>query len=218
MTPVQLHDIALTLENDGKFYREYRAFCNDGGSDSQLPKTRRNRINQACKRLGLQSTKRSDREQLRRYLDDIWNTDAVDDWEGDDPHIDDADVEFWLESVKYPTDLGPFKARVKKIVDDVDALCSTPTTPKEKVMNSTAIVVTSQVLLNGKPVDSLDDSTIFDVIRTQESEIEALKGIKAQPKRLVAEINKRQAGIDALVAYLDAKGGTAPVVAAVPAV
>ena len=42
----------------------------------------------------------------------------------------------------------------------------------------------------------MTNAEIFDLI-------EALKKIKAQPKKLVAEIAEREAGIAALVAHLD---------------
>jgi hypothetical protein len=51
----------------------------------------------------------------------------------------------------------------------------------------------------------MSNSEIFSLIAVQEAEIEALKKIKTQPKKLVAEIAKRQAGIEALVAHLDSK-------------
>jgi hypothetical protein len=58
------------------------------------------------------------------------------------------------------------------------------------------ITVTTITLVNGVDASKMTNAEIFDLI-------EALKKIKAQPKKLVAEIAEREAGIAALVAHLD---------------
>ena len=81
-----------------------------------------------------------------------------------------------------------------------------PTTPKEITMNKTAIIeITTKTLVNGIDVKDLDDSAIYDLIARQEAEIKRLEAIENKPKKLVAEIEKRRAGIKALVDYLDSK-------------
>lgn len=82
------------------------------------------------------------------------------------------------------------------------------TTPeKEPIMDAktTIIEVTTKTLVNGKDVKEMPDAEIYQLIADQEAEIERLNAIKAKPKKLVAEIEKRQGGIAALVAYLDSK-------------
>lgn len=79
-------------------------------------------------------------------------------------------------------------------------------TEKEPIMNKTAIIeVTTKTLVNGTDVKELDDSAIYDLIAQQEAEIKRLEAIENKPKKLVAEIEKRRAGIKALVDYLDSK-------------
>lgn len=68
---------------------------------------------------------------------------------------------------------------------------------------SKPIVITTTTFANGADISKMADGEVFNLIAEQEAEIEALKKIKAQPKKLVEEIAKREAGIAALVAYLD---------------
>jgi hypothetical protein len=63
----------------------------------------------------------------------------------------------------------------------------------------------TKTYLNGVDLDSLSNSELYAQIQAQEDAIEKLQAIKAKPKSLLAEIKKRQAGIEALVAYLDSK-------------
>ena len=76
-----------------------------------------------------------------------------------------------------------------------DSPPSPTTAPKETSMNK-PITVTTITLVNGVDASKMTNAEIFDLI-------EALKKIKAQPKKLVAEIAEREAGIAALVAHLD---------------
>ena len=63
----------------------------------------------------------------------------------------------------------------------------------------------TKTYLNGVDLDTLPNSELYAQIQAQEDAIEKLQAIKAKPKSLLAEIKKRQAGIEALVAYLDSK-------------
>ena len=76
--------------------------------------------------------------------------------------------------------------------------------PKEDTM-SKPITITTTTFVNGADISKMADSEVFGLIASEETVIEDLKKIKAQPKKLVAEIAKREAGIAALVAYLDSK-------------
>lgn len=78
--------------------------------------------------------------------------------------------------------------------------------PKENTM-SKPITITTTTFVNGADISKMADSEVFGLIASEEAVIEDLKKIKAQPKKLVAEIAKREAGIAALVAYLDSKEG-----------
>lgn len=65
--------------------------------------------------------------------------------------------------------------------------------------------LTTRTYINGVDLDTLPNSELYAQIQAQEDAIEKLRAIKAKPKSLLAEIEKRQAGIEALVAYLDSK-------------
>lgn len=78
----------------------------------------------------------------------------------------------------------------------------TPTLTQEPTM-SKPITIATTTFVNGTDISKMADSEVFDLIASEEAVIEGLKKIKAQPKKLVAEIAKREAGIEALVAYLD---------------
>jgi hypothetical protein len=61
----------------------------------------------------------------------------------------------------------------------------------------------TKTYLNGVDLDSLSNSELYAQIQAQEDAIEKLQAIKAKPKSLLAEIKKRQAGIEALVVFMD---------------
>ena len=63
----------------------------------------------------------------------------------------------------------------------------------------------TKTYLNDVDLDTLTNSELYAQIQGQEDAIEKLQAIKAKPKSLLAEIKKRQAGIEALVTYLDSK-------------
>ena len=74
---------------------------------------------------------------------------------------------------------------------------------KETTMSN--IVITTPTLVNGTDISKLPDSAVYEMIRQAENEIANLESIKNKPARLKAEIEKLQAGIDALVAAMDAR-------------
>lgn len=77
---------------------------------------------------------------------------------------------------------------------------------KETPMNVTGpITVETLTTVNGKDIRTLSDAQIYSLIASEEDEIDELSRIKRKPKRLQAEIARRQAGIDALVEYLDSQ-------------
>lgn len=105
---------------------------------------------------------------------------------------------------------------LKAVSDQIDAHISTAQGHIDKVeaellkarimSNKAAIIeVTTKTLVNGKDIKDFSDAEVYQLIADQEAEIARLEAIKAKPKKLVAEIAKRQEGIAALVAYLDSK-------------
>lgn len=65
------------------------------------------------------------------------------------------------------------------------------------------IIVTTQVNINGVNADTYSDATLFAMIQQQEAEVKNLLSITHKPQALLNEIEKRQAGINALVAFMD---------------
>ena len=87
------------------------------------------------------------------------------------------------------------------------AACPCSPTPVKEDIVTKPITITTTTFVNGIDISKMADGEVFDLIASEEAVIEGLKKIKAQPKKLVAEIAKREAGIAALVAYLDSKEG-----------
>ena len=75
-------------------------------------------------------------------------------------------------------------------------------TPATNTM-SKAITVTTQVNINGVNADNYTDAQLFDMIRQQETEIKNLQALTNKPQSLLREIDTRQAGIDALVSFMN---------------
>lgn len=118
-----------------------------------------------------------DGEQLRRYFDSKWELAA--DGEGATKY--DYLPDIWAE------ELQP-KPKAKS-----PALTST----KEIIMTSKTAAI--EIIAN------MNDSEIYALIASEELRIKELSAIQNKPKRLTAEIAKREAGIKALVDYLDSK-------------
>ena len=186
----KLHEVALVLENDGRFYSDYKAA---GGRTSGQ---RRDLIALACRRLKVVCPHSAFYEQLKRYFDDTFELESGE-TPGEDtaPYAHDPTIKFWLDEVRNPEPKKPPPMATYSPPSPTAA-------PKETSMNK-PITVTTITLVNGVDASKMTNAEIFDLIAQQEAQIEALKKIKAQPKKLVAEIAEREAGIAALVAHLD---------------
>ena len=189
----QLTELAQALLDSSDFCKEYRHNYSEYGVN------RRNEIVRTLDDLGFDKPDIEDREQLRRYFDDLWHLPeaqyraAFADW----GHID--TVYFEIGSKLPYRDSGPW------CTDPLPL----PITPKETIMNnaatSTPITVTTQVLINGKLASQYSDADLFQSIAFQEKAIKELDGIDNKPASLVDEIAARKAGIQALVTYLDSR-------------
>lgn len=234
LDPIKLHDIAITLENEREFHDKYRAqapgLCHGGRRDLIL------KLGGKLLSRGDPSmrTTAEDREQLRRYFDDVYDMPATVAHKAGGIYSDMSglpDIQFWRDEVKYPTP----KLAVRAPHEVYDYLADVPGTvevPRERlqqevadhltqaadhfqnlsnklkkiIMSKTEIItIETKTYINGVDISTLEDSTVYNLIATQESEIESLEKIKTKPKKLIAEIEKRKTGINALVAYLDSK-------------
>ena len=72
---------------------------------------------------------------------------------------------------------------------------------------SISIELTSQTLLNGQELANYSNQELYRIISKEEGYIAELKAVKAKPKRLVKEIEQRQAKLEELVALLDKQDG-----------
>lgn len=77
---------------------------------------------------------------------------------------------------------------------------------KEILMSKTEIIkIETKTFVNGVDIATMDDADVYALIATQEAQIKELDKIETKPKKLTAEIEKRKAGVQALVDYLDSK-------------
>lgn len=77
---------------------------------------------------------------------------------------------------------------------------------KEILMNKTEIIkIETKTFVNGVDISTMEDSDVYALIATQEAQIKELDKIETKPRKLTAEIEKRKAGVKALVDYLDSK-------------
>lgn len=189
----QLTELAQALLDSSDFCKEYRHNYSEYGLN------RRNEIVRTLDDLGFDKPNIEDREQLRRYFDELWQLPMAQyrtmsaDWSQIDT------IYFELGS-KLPNRVsGPWRTDPLPL----------PITPKETIMNnaatSTPITVTTQVLVNGKLASQYSDADLFQSIAFQEKAIKELDGIENKPASLVDEIAARKAGIQALVTYLDSR-------------
>lgn len=179
-TPQNLRMVADVLMNDRYFLDKFK--------DSKSAINRRRTIHEYGKQEDYSGIvdKIADRESIRQYIEDVEGLDSP---QSNNPPS---------YSVSYLRGAGPQSHFNPQSV--------TPTT-KDNTMNAItktqAIEVTTQVNVNGVNAANYSDAQLYSMIQQQEGEIKALDGLQNKPQSLLAEIAKRQAGIDALVGYLN---------------
>lgn len=97
--------------------------------------------------------------------------------------------------------LNSWESMLKKEKDA--AACSVKSNVQVKENSMKPITVETRVFVNNTDVTTLDNPTLYGLIKSQEQEIDNLNSIKNKPDRLNEEIKKRQEGIDALVKLLN---------------
>lgn len=205
----QLTELAQALLDSPDFCKEYRHNYSEYGLN------RRNKIVRTLDDLGFDKPDIEDREQLRRYFDELWQLPKA------QYRTESAD---WSQISTVLFEVGsklPYRSSGSWHIDHqadamlythcVDLECLKSLFPKETIMNSAAtststpITVTTQVLINGKLASQYSDADLFQSIAFQEKAIKELDGIENKPASLVDEIAARKAGIQALVTYLDSR-------------
>lgn len=146
---------------------------------------RRGWIGKVCLDHFFGSLTTEEREVVRLVLDKVW-------------HAGHAEGQNRFEHIaKFPA--------VVELLSNFDECISTPKA-KEPAMNETlAITVEDITLINGKPASEYTDAQLYGIIAKEEAAIENLNRIKRKPKRLEAEITRRQAAIEKLVTFLDSQ-------------
>lgn len=135
----------------------------------------RNGICEAISRLKLAATTPAEREEMRLYFEERY-------------------------SLK-PTSVNHARSQTNRLGELTKPSPPTPT-PTPNTMTK-AITVTTQVNVNGVNADNYTDAQLFDMIRQQEAEIKHLQALTNKPQSLLREIDTRQAGIDALVNFMN---------------
>ena len=162
---------------------------------TKVPKSRRNFIQTYGIQMGwvAEVAKAEDRESIRLLLEHWLNAGAF--------------------NVGTPTEPSYNLDQMLKAYNTATTTPATPTTTTPNTM-SKAITITTQVNVNGVNADNYTDAQLFDMIRQQETEIKNLQALTNKPQSLLREIDTRQAGIDALVSFMnerDAKLNPQPI-------
>ena len=176
-----MQDALLALENDGIFYSKFVKCYKTEQVNASIV---RDMIYLANARLKLVATTQAEREEMRLYLEEHYDLKPT-------SVISARSATNLLDKLAEPSPPTPKTAKTSP----------TPTT-KENTM-SKAITVTTQVNVNGVNADNYTDAQLFDMIRQQETEINNLQALTNKPQSLLREINTRQAGIDALVNFMN---------------
>ena len=175
-----MQDTLLVLENYGIFYSK---FMNCYKTEQVNAYAAREEIRLASLRLNLFAAVPSEREEMRLYFEERY-------------------------SLK-PTSVINARSATNLLGELTEP--TTPTTTPITMSMSKAITVTTQVninvttqvSINGVNADNYTDAQLFDMIRQQETEIKHLQALTNKPQSLLREIDTRQAGINALVSFMD---------------
>lgn len=153
---------------------------------------RRNWISKICLDYLFGTLGTEEREIVRLILDRVWRARPTDGTNRFD-HV-----------AKFPA--------VVELLNNLNEFISTPKEPtvnettKSPATTITTITVDNVTMINGEPASNYSDAQLYRMIAKEEAAIEELSRIKNKPKRLEAEIARRQAGIEKLVTYLDSQG------------
>ncbi len=196
-----LQDAAITLENDPMFCKAYSNCCGLGGDHRRT--TIERFLKKYCSHFYPAAVLdvADYLERLRLYFD----SEIIPHHPCKSGMLSPREaIEFWRDEVRHPEDCARHKAKhsSKMSLDKIEAELTVPQPQPENIMTK-PITITTKTFANGVDIATMADADVYSLIAEQEAEIEKLKAIKARPNKLVAEIAKREAGIVALVAYLD---------------
>lgn len=197
-TAQDLRMVADVLMSDRYFLDKFK--------DSKSAINRRRTIHEYGKQEGYSTVvdKIADRESIRQYIEDV---------EGLTSPQSDNPATYTVSQLR---GAGPQSHFSPKSVTSVTITSNviTANNTMNAITKTQAIEVTTQVNVNGVNAANYSDAQLYGMIQQQEGEIKALNALQNKPQSLLAEIAKRQSGIDALVGYLndrDAAKNPAPV-------
>ena len=176
------------LANEG-FKTDFKA--------TKVPKSRRNFIQSHGIQMGwvAEVAKAEDRESIRLLLEHWLNAgDCNVDTPMEPSYNLDQMLEAYHTTPATPTTTTPSHNPTPTTITMSKAITITM---------SKAITITTQVNVNGVNADNYTDAQLFDMIRQQETEIKNLQALTNKPQSLLREIDTRQAGIDALVSFMN---------------
>ena len=153
----------------------YSKFMNCYKTEQVIASIVRDVICIAIERLRLAAATPAEREEMRLYLEERY--------------------------ALRPTSVANARSATNRLDESVKPLPPAPTTTS--ITMSKAITITTQVNVNGVNADNYTDAQLFDMIRQQETEIKNLQALTNKPQSLLREIDTRQAGIDALVGFMN---------------
>ena len=205
MTPQNLQKVAADLLANPLFVRKYKALRSSQfpeGSTSGYRRTYiRDNASSLCDRMPT-----VDAESLRRYIDAKLD---MPEYVGTNQYENVPTMKLFSEPASAPVHVPgcpiPIPSPEYRALWEAEQAAKKLTpTPKEPTM-AKPISIETKTFINGIDATTLTDSQVYDLIASEEAKIAELGKIIAKPKKLVAEITKRQDGIHALVAHLDAK-------------
>ena len=171
-----MQDTLLVLENDGIFYSRFMKCYKTEQVNAYAA---REEIRLASLRLKLTATAPAEREEMRFYFEERYSLKPRN-----------------VFSERSATNL------LDKLAEPTTTNTSHNPTPATNTM-SKAITVTTQVNINGVNADNYTNAQLFAMIQQQETEIKNLQSISNKPQSLLCEMETRQAGIVALVSYMN---------------
>lgn len=211
---VLMRDVAVTLENERKFVEAYKQLISYQSRASQRRTAVAQAIKSHCRHIDPQEVYNVYVEHIRRYLDDVLDgAPAIHSTANNAKDYSDVNtVDFFGEVIRR---YDPVKDRSGETIgaavfqrsaraDDPKPAAAEPQLqPEEPTMKH--IEITTKTLVNGRDVSEMSDADIYSLISQQEAHVESLSAIKNKPLRLQREIEKCEAGIQALVKFLDDK-------------
>lgn len=210
-TKQELSDLFNTLREDEDFQNDFVL-----ADDTQDARTA---IKKHAEGYGVELPKVSDRERLanmfRRqwgYTHDRYPGEQKFSWWGEQfdagQGCSQGSVPAFPNPCPVQTDL--ILKAIADLKHEMNRACGTSTslqsTTKEATMSNVAtITVETRTFINGVDATNYTDGTLYSLISREEDAIAKLNALANKPERLVAEIAKRQAGIDSLVKFLNEK-------------